>query len=140
MNFAQVWEALQQELHTAKAHLFQRSRSRDRKRLRFEALEDRMVLTAWTPIGPAPITNGQTPNPHGEPVSGRITGIAVDPTNDNIVFVAAAGGGIWKTTNATSAAPSWTPLTDNLTDASGNPIPEFMGAVAETDATAGPYR
>jgi hypothetical protein len=53
--------------------------------------------------------------------------------NANIVYVAAAGGGIWKSTNATAASPSWTPLTDSLTDSNGNPIPEFMGAVAETE-------
>jgi hypothetical protein len=88
-------------------------------------------------IGPAPITNGQT---YGSlPVSGRITGIAADPKNANIVYLASAGGGIWKSTDAADASPTWTPLTDNLKDSSGNPIPEFMGAVAETDATSGTY-
>jgi hypothetical protein len=53
--------------------------------------------------------------------------------NANIVYVAAAGGGIWKSTNATAASPSWTPLTDFLSDSNSKPIPEFMGAVAETE-------
>ncbi|HEX5244489.1 MAG TPA: SdrD B-like domain-containing protein, partial [Tepidisphaeraceae bacterium] len=33
----------------------------------------------WTSLGPAPISNGQTPG--SNPVSGRIVGIAPDPTN-----------------------------------------------------------
>lgn len=32
--------------------------------------------------------------------SGRVADIAVDPTNPNTYFVAAASGGVWKTTNA----------------------------------------
>jgi VCBS repeat-containing protein len=96
-----------------------------------EQLEDRVVLslstTAWTPIGPAPITNGGTPG--GLPVSGRITGIAADPSNANTIYIAAAGGGVWKTTDANDPSPNWTPLTDNLTDGSGLPIPLFTGAV-----------
>jgi hypothetical protein len=92
-------------------------------------------VAAWQSIGPAPILNGQTAG--SRPVSGRITGIAADPKDPNTVYIAAAGGGVWKTTNATSANASWTPLTDNVTDSNGNPVPEFMGAIAETDATSG---
>jgi hypothetical protein len=107
-----------------------------RTRLFLEPLEERTLLSAtWTPIGPAPIVNGQIAG--GGPVSGRITGIAADPKDANTVYIAAAGGGIWKTTNETAASPTWTPLTDNLSDSSGNPIPLFMGAVAETDDTSG---
>jgi hypothetical protein len=102
-----------------------------------EALEDRTLLTSWTPIGPAPIVNGQTGG--NLPVSGRVTGVATDPKDANTIYIATAGGGIWKTTNATAASLTWTPLTDNLTDSNNNPIPEFMGAVAETDATSGTY-
>ena len=91
-------------------------------RLFLESLEDRTLLSAWAPIGPAPITNGQTAG--NLPVSGRITGIAADPGNASIIYVAAAGGGIWKSING---GTQWTPLTDNLTDNSGNPLPEFMG-------------
>jgi uncharacterized repeat protein (TIGR01451 family) len=102
-------------------------------RPRLEALEDRLVLsTTWNPIGPAPIANGQTAG--NLAVSGRVTGVAADPNNANIIYITAAGGGVWKTING---GTSWTPLTDNVTDSSGNPVPEFMGAIAETDATAG---
>jgi hypothetical protein len=112
----------------------QLSRSLPRRaRLAVEQLEDRTLLsnsiplsmTAWTDIGPAPLANGQVPG--NGPVSGRIAGLATDPTNANIIYAATAGGGVWKTVNA---GVSWTPLTDHLTDSSNNPIPEFMGAVA----------
>jgi uncharacterized repeat protein (TIGR01451 family) len=85
------------------------------------------VLTSWTPVGPAPVTNGQVPG--GGAVSGRITGVAADPIDPNTIFIAAAGGGVWKTTNG---GTSWNPLTDHVTDGSGNPVVEFMGAVTET--------
>jgi photosystem II stability/assembly factor-like uncharacterized protein len=45
-----------------------------------------------------------------EPNSGLVNAMAVDPTNSNVVYLAAAGGGVWKTTDGGQA---WTPLTDN---------------------------
>jgi photosystem II stability/assembly factor-like uncharacterized protein len=83
--------------------------------LLLEALEERTLLSTsiplspinWTPVGPASITGGQVPG--AGLVSGRITGIAVDPTNANIIYVASAGGGVWKTVDA---GMTWTPLTD----------------------------
>ena len=77
--------------------------------------------STWTALGPAPITNGQTPG--NQPVSGRIAAVAADPTDPNTLYIAAAGGGVWKTTNATSANPTWTPLTDSQATLS-------MGAIA----------
>lgn len=82
-------------------------------RPRLEMLEDRTLMsialnpTRWTAIGPAPIANGA---PGGGPVSGRVAAIAADPTNANVLYVAPAGGGVWKSTNA---GASWTPMTDN---------------------------
>ena len=43
-------------------------------------------------------------------MSGRIADIAIDPTNENIWYVAVGSGGTWKTTNA---GTTWTPLTDD---------------------------
>ena len=77
--------------------------------------------STWTAQGPAPITNGQTPG--NQPVSGRIAAVAADPTDPNTLYIAAAGGGVWKTTNATSLTPTWTPLTDSQATLS-------MGAIA----------
>jgi len=59
----------------------------------------------WTPIGPAPSASFQFGS-----VSGRVTAIAVDPTNSNIVYVGGAQGGVWKTING---GTTWTPLTDS---------------------------
>lgn len=41
--------------------------------------------------------------------SGRVVELAVDPTNPRTYFVAAASGGVWKTTNA---GTTWTPVFD----------------------------
>jgi hypothetical protein len=73
---------------------------------------------SWTALGPAPIFVGQTPG--NQPVSGRIAAIAADPHNANVVYLAAAGGGVWKTTDA---GAHWTPLTDDQATL-------FMGALA----------
>ena len=43
-------------------------------------------------------------------MSGRIADISIDPTNQNIWYVAVGSGGTWKTTNA---GTTWTPLTDD---------------------------
>ena len=45
-------------------------------------------------------------------VAGAIQAVAAHPTNPNILYVGTANGGIWKTSNATSASPTWTELTD----------------------------
>jgi photosystem II stability/assembly factor-like uncharacterized protein len=42
--------------------------------------------------------------------SGRVVGIAVDEKNPSYYFVAAASGGVWKTTNS---GTTWTPVFDN---------------------------
>ena len=68
----------------------------------------------WVAQGPGPSQNGQVENvsPNQE-VAGAIHTVAAHPTNADILYVGATNGGIWKTTNATNASPSWTPLTDN---------------------------
>ncbi|HWB07900.1 MAG TPA: choice-of-anchor L domain-containing protein [Pirellulales bacterium] len=72
----------------------------------------------WQPQGPAPIVGGQTTNtssgPYTDPVVGEIKTVLTVPTNPNIIYVGTVNGGIWKTTNGTSADPTWTALTDNL--------------------------
>ncbi len=56
------------------------------------------VTAAWTPIGPAPIPNGQTVGV-STAVSGRVTSVAVHPTNPSIAFVGTAQGGLYRTTD-----------------------------------------
>lgn len=56
------------------------------------------TLNQWQNFGPAN-------------VSGRIISIAFHPTDSNIIYVGAAGGGLWKTVDY---GAHWTPLTDFL--------------------------
>jgi hypothetical protein len=44
--------------------------------------------------------------------SGRPNGIAVDPRDSNVVYMAVSGGGLWKTFNFGSDEPEWNPVTD----------------------------
>jgi Calx-beta domain len=63
---------------------------------------------AWTPIGPAPLPNGVGSN--SGPTSGRVTSIAVDPTNPNKVYLGTAQGGVWRSLDAGS---NWTAIFDS---------------------------
>jgi hypothetical protein len=52
------------------------------------------------------------------PVAGRVTAVAIDPADPtgNTVYIGAAQGGVWKSTNAAYGAANnvaWAPLTDN---------------------------
>jgi Bacterial Ig-like domain (group 3) len=74
------------------------------------------ATNVWTPLGPAPIPNGQTSgtvlNPANEvAVSGRVTAIAIDPTDTtgNTVYVGTAQGGLYRTLDG---GANWTPLMD----------------------------
>ena len=69
----------------------------------------------WTAQGPGPTRNGQVENiiPNNE-VVGAIQAVAAHPTDSNILYVGAVNGGVWRTSNATTASPTWTPLTDNF--------------------------
>jgi uncharacterized repeat protein (TIGR01451 family) len=79
---------------------------------------------SWTAIGPGPLSiSGLGGDPNSN-VSGRLVGIAPHPTDPNTIYIAAAGGGVWKTTNATAGTGlTWTPLTDTQRTVS-------MGAIA----------
>jgi photosystem II stability/assembly factor-like uncharacterized protein len=54
----------------------------------------------WLPIGPAPIAGGY---------SGRISTIAVHPSDSDILYLGGAQGGVWKSIDG---GASWAPLTD----------------------------
>jgi photosystem II stability/assembly factor-like uncharacterized protein len=56
------------------------------------------TVARWTNVGPSN-------------VGGRITGIAIHPTNPNIVLFTAADGGVWKSTNGGTA---FTPIADDM--------------------------
>lgn len=83
--------------------------------LRVDRLEDRLVLdSSWFAQGPAPQTGGQVSLPPNNLVSGAIEAIVTHPINADLVYVGAVNGGVWRTQNATSLTPTWTPLTDQL--------------------------
>jgi len=79
-----------------------------------ELLEDRTVpSTTWIEQGPGPILNGGfTEGIPGQPEAGAVQALAVDPSNANIVYAGTVNGGVWKTTNATAANPTWISITD----------------------------
>src|ERR1043166_4220592 len=58
----------------------------------------------WVPLGPTPI------NSFGLIASGRLNAIAVDPNDPQRIFIGAAQGGVWRTTDG---GTNWTPLTDS---------------------------
>src|SRR3712207_9184792 len=64
---------------------------------------------SWTSVGPAPIPNGQTFSV-AHAVSGRVTTIAVHPTNSAVAYVGTAQGGIYRTTDG---GATWTAIFDN---------------------------
>jgi photosystem II stability/assembly factor-like uncharacterized protein len=63
----------------------------------------------WAFIGPSAIENEYWSG--GTNAGGRVSSIVVDPRDGQTVYVAAAQGGVWKTT---TGGASWTPLTDHL--------------------------
>ncbi len=58
----------------------------------------------WTNIGPTPGYYFDYGN-----ISGRVVTIKIDPINTNTIYIGAAYGGVWKSTNG---GLNWTPKTD----------------------------
>jgi photosystem II stability/assembly factor-like uncharacterized protein len=64
----------------------------------------------WLPLGPVAIPKGQTYSAARVLVSGRVTAIVAHPTDPLTLYVGAARGGVWKTTDG---GGSWSPISDN---------------------------
>jgi hypothetical protein len=87
--------------------------------------------TSWSPLGPSPIPNGQTQN-SVTAVSGRVTAIAVHPTNSSVVYVGTAQGGVYRTVDG---GTNWTPIFDGaqslaigaITIAASSPATVYVG-------------
>lgn len=70
---------------------------------------------SWVSVNPTGMFYNLTGSNY---ISGRTNFIAFHPTNQNIFYIAAAQGGVWKTTDG---GANWTALTDGLTSlASGS--------------------
>lgn len=73
-----------------------------------------VLNSRWTSLGPQPVTGGQIGNTlTTRPMSGRVSSLAVHPTNNNRWLVGTANGGLWETKDGgtnfvalTDAAPS----------------------------------
>lgn len=75
----------------------------------------------WTNIGPVGIDcAGDVMVPHWGVLSGRVRGLAVHPTNPDIVYASAASGGVWKSIDGGS----------NWVDKSGELNSLTFGAIA----------
>jgi hypothetical protein len=63
----------------------------------------------WLPLG-----LGAIRDTNNNVVNGRVNAIAVNPNNPNVVYQGAAGGGVWRSTNAADPKnpATWTPLFD----------------------------
>ena len=72
-------------------------------------LGQRRRVANWEQLGPSywNQTSGWNPG------VGRITSIAIDSNNEDIMIIGSPGGGVWKTTNGSI---TWTALTDNLSN------------------------
>ena len=87
---------------------------------------------AWTVIGPDSVSNGQALDGGDTTVSGRVTAIAVDPTNSSKVYLGTAQGGVWRSLNGGS---TWSPIFDTaqslsigaLAVAPSNPSVVYVG-------------
>jgi MYXO-CTERM domain-containing protein len=89
----------------------QRNRALDQMARAQRAATPRISTASWTAIGPTPIPNGQTDGVVTA-VSGRVTAIAVHPTNPNTVYVGTAQGGLYRTLDG---GTTWTALLDTAT-------------------------
>ncbi len=70
----------------------------------------------WVSVNP----NGMFYNRNGVSyISGRTNSMAFHPSDPNIIYIATAQGGVWKTTNG---GTNWTAMTDGLSTLSGGDI------------------
>jgi hypothetical protein len=75
--------------------------------------------TVWRWLGPDAMTKpARQTYPSPDILSGRVTALAVDPGCDTArcrVWLAAAGGGIWRTTDGLAEHPTWTYASSGIT-------------------------
>ena len=67
----------------------------------------------WIPQGPGLTKLGDCNIAPDHPTSGCVTCAVPHPTDQNILYIGTANGGVWKTTNALATNVRWKPLTDD---------------------------
>src|SRR5882762_9023275 len=72
--------------------------------------------TSWVSLGPTDARFEFNGVVYTQVDSGRASGIQADPRDANVVYLATAGGGVWKTWDFIDGAliPSWPPITEML--------------------------
>jgi hypothetical protein len=102
MDMLRGFDTAQQDSRSKSIFAMEKSeRALEQKRIS----QNRPLASLWQPLGPAPIPIGAT-----NAYSGRVSAIAVHPTNPNIVYVGTAQGGVYRTLNG---GGTWTPLMDS---------------------------
>ena len=69
----------------------------------------------WQAQGPTPIYGGEAVIVPNNNVVGAVQSLLINPGDNNIMYIGAVNGGIWKTTDG---GATWNPLTDNQTSLS----------------------
>jgi photosystem II stability/assembly factor-like uncharacterized protein len=78
--------------------------------LQNNAQKERKSPTPWKELGPYSWTRTSGWNPG----VGRLTSVAVHPSDEKTIYVSSPGGGLWKTVDG---ATSWSPLLDSVNSA-----------------------
>ena len=65
----------------------------------------------WRLVGPVRVPGGQTYGSGRVDVSGRVSSVAIDPSNPNHILCGSAAGGVWESTNG---GGNWQPRTDQM--------------------------
>ncbi len=77
------------------------------------SLDTSFDSAGWIPQGPGLTRDSGANIAPDNPTSGCVTCVAPHPTNQDILYIGTANGGVWKTTNARDPYVRWTPLTDD---------------------------
>ena len=110
--------------------------------------------TPWNLVGPVGVSAGAIGYPTAPVVSGRVTALVVDPQcgvsgHGCRMWMGAAGGGVWRTPDATVADPQWAPVSGDIpssaigslaldpNDTTGNTIYAGTGEPNGSDSQAG---
>ncbi len=102
LDILRGFDTAQQESRTNSVRKMEQA---ERDLARRRESQNRPLAPMWRALGPAPI-----PISASTAYSGRVSAIAVHPTNPDIVYVGTAQGGLYRTLNG---GTTWTPLMDS---------------------------